>query len=265
MADRANSSKQVSLKRQNFSLKYLKTHKWNKTMKTRNSFLWLFILLMALPVGVVAARGSVLPEPLTIGSADEDGHSDDEGTHDDEEEEPHDDTITDDHSNDDDNHNDDEVADGHSNDDDHHEEAFTWASLIPLVAGIGVATIASGTSWGLFKHELTNSQLAIMALALITGTVHLLLGLAGDRLLLLNGIGYLGLLGLLFLPIGIPKWLRKLLLIGMVIYTLLTIAGYFYLHSPAQYDALAILSKLVEVVLVIVLAIRIAEIQKAEG
>lgn len=202
-------------------------------MKTHIGFVWLLMLLLALPVGAVAASGDALPVPLTVGAADG-GHGD--------EEDAADDVV-----------------------DDHNDTASTWASLIPLVAGIGVATIASGTSWGLFKHELTNTQLGIMALALVTGTLHLMLGLSGDWLLLLNGIGYLGLLGLLLLPIGLPRGLKKLLRIGLMIYTIITIAGYFYLHSPAQFDTLAIVSKLVEVVLVIVLAMRIAEVQNAEG
>ena len=221
-------------------------------MKMRVGLVWLLSAVMLLSAGIITATGSDLSEAVLIGQADNDGHGDEEAGHADE----------------DDHHGEDEAGHGAESDahadDGHHDEPFTWASLIPLFAGIGVATIVSGTSWGLFKKELNGLQLAIIALAFVTGILHLLLGLAGDRLLLLNGIGYLSLLGLLYSPIGVLAGFKNLVRLVLIGYTLITIVGYFWLHSPAQYDALAIASKVVEVTLIIVLVLWIAQVQNAE-
>ena len=251
-------------------------------MKARIGFFWLLIALLVFSSQTIFASGDDLQTAILSGQASEGGH--DEGESDHAEEDDHHNEKEDDHESEEMQHDEEEPAhveaEDHDNDvteheagsehaeegtshadDGHHNQSFTWASLIPLFTGIGVATIASGTSWGLFMKELTETKLAVISLTIITGILHLMLGLAGDRLLLLNGIGYLGLLALLYLPIGITDRLKNVIRVALIGYTLVTIAGYFWLHSPAQYDALAISSKIVEAALIVVLAFRIAQVQ----
>lgn len=212
------------------------------------------LLLGFLLMGVHTAFASPLaPESaITVGLADEGGHGDEADTHADDE---------DDHSEDEDGHAEDEEThgtdDGHSNDDGHHDGPFTWASLIPLFAGIGFAAVVSGTSVSMSSTKLGGLNLGIIALTTVTGALHLLIGLGGYTLLLLNGLGYLGLLGLLYLPIPALTSAKSALRIVLILYTAATFVGYFALHSVAQFDALGILSKVVEAVLIALLVVQV--------
>ena len=178
--------------------------------------------------------------------ADEGGHGDEEDSHSDDE---------DDHGDEEDSHG--GADDGHSNDDGHHDGPFTFASLIPLFAGIGMAVVVSGAASTMSAASLSATDLGIVALTTATGVLHLLLGGGGELLLLLNGIGYLGLLALLYLPIPAVASLKPALRIVLVLYTAVTFIAYFALHSVAQFDALGILSKLIEALLIGLLVMQI--------
>lgn len=70
----------------------------------------------------------------------------------------------------------------------------------------------------------------------------------------MNGLGYLGLLGALFLPIPIIKDVRfvwRWLLIG---YTALTIVMYFY-YNGLGVDELGVATKVAEVILIVLLVL----------
>lgn len=102
-------------------------------------------------------------------------------------------------------------------------------------------------------------SIAIILFALGTAFAHLYLAMQPDEDLrfwfLLNGIGYLGLLGAFFLPAlkayqGIIRWV----LLG---YTLLTIILWFFLGGPSEgtLDPLDVTVKVIEVVLCLLLIV----------
>ena len=99
-------------------------------------------------------------------------------------------------------------------------------------------------------------QFGIILLVLVTASIHLYLatemwaiGMSGT-LFLLNGLGYLGLLGALFLPLPFLDSFRPLVRIVFLLYTLITIAAWAVI---GQRDAFGYIDKTVEVALVILL------------
>jgi hypothetical protein len=102
---------------------------------------------------------------------------------------------------------------------------------------------------------MNTRQILIVLLVLFTAAVHLMLGLRSyDTLFILNGLGYLGLLGALMLPIPIIRDWRvvwRWLLVG---YTVLTIAMYFYFNGLGV-DALGIATKAAELILIVLLVL----------
>ena len=91
-------------------------------------------------------------------------------------------------------------------------------------------------------------MLAIAALIAATAVIHLLVA-GSDTLLILNGLGYIGLLGLLVLPIEALRKHRATLLLVIIAYTSVTIVGYFATHT--SYDTVGIFTKAVEVLLIV--------------
>ena len=214
---------------------------------------YLFALLL-LPVGAALASPQQ-PQPSFIESHfDEDGHGNEEDAHADEDD--HQDEADSDAE-----HGSNEGTDGHASEDDHHDAPFSLASLTPLFAGIGAGVVGA-----VFARRRTRNGLlvGIVALTLVTGVAHLLIGLGGGRLLLLNGLGFIGLLGLLIVPFGLTESLKNVVRLLLIGYTVVTIVGYFYLHTVAQFDALALSLKAVELLLVVLLAMRISGTRNAE-
>jgi hypothetical protein len=96
---------------------------------------------------------------------------------------------------------------------------------------------------------------AILVLGLITGVIHLvILPLLGFEWLLmpLNGLGFLVLTGLVFFEPAFLSRQRKLIIYLFIVYTLITIVGFFVLNSP-PFDPIGIITKVVEVLLIIAL------------
>lgn len=131
--------------------------------------------------------------------------------------------------------------------------AQTWLALIALSA------ILAGVTLWLAVRRLpitpTVSQLAIIGLASVTSAMHIYLGLSGDQILVVNGVGYYALLLALFWPIELTQPLRTPLSWGLVGYTLVTIVGYFVVHWEAfpTFDAIGLVNKAVEAVLLLLL------------
>jgi hypothetical protein len=87
----------------------------------------------------------------------------------------------------------------------------------------------------------------IVLLTLITAVIHIYffflynagnaLTLTGPNALftffLLNAIGYLGLLGLLYLPLGLPAGLHRLIRYVFIGFTILTFVLYFYFSAKS--------------------------------
>jgi hypothetical protein len=84
--------------------------------------------------------------------------------------------------------------------------------------------------------KLTGRQTAIIILALITAILHLAAAFdkqlfpdGADPLFILNGLGYLGLLGAYFLPIAFFQQKHNLVRQGFMGYTILTIAAWIFI------------------------------------
>jgi len=95
----------------------------------------------------------------------------------------------------------------------------------------------------------------ILVLGLITGLIHtVILPLLGFTWLLmpLNGLGFLVLTGLVFFDPAFLSGLRKWVIYLFLVYTLVTIVGFFVLNS-APYDPIGLLTKADEVLLLIAL------------
>ena len=95
-------------------------------------------------------------------------------------------------------------------------------------------------------------RIAVVALALATGYIHLTLG---GLLFTLNGIGYLVAAGALIVPLAIAVRYRWLIRIGLAAYAATTITA--WLIDPIFYQT-AYLAKGIEVVLIALLAIDFA-------
>jgi hypothetical protein len=93
-------------------------------------------------------------------------------------------------------------------------------------------------------------QYGIIGLALVTAVVHLYLGIQfNDTLFLLNGIGYLGLVGMLYLPIAFLASYKRYIRWALIGYAALTVILYFVMQG-FQNDPLGLFTKAVEVVLI---------------
>lgn len=98
-----------------------------------------------------------------------------------------------------------------------------------------------------------SSRNGITVLALITGVIHLAIGIGtSDPLLLLNGVGYLVLLYATFWTPGFLKGQASLIRWAFIGYTLLTIVMYFVMWGADAFrQPMALFVKLVEVLLVV--------------
>lgn len=108
---------------------------------------------------------------------------------------------------------------------------------------------AVGTQSGLVR-------LGIILLTLATAFIHLYLvmelwanGMSGT-MFILNGLGYLGLLGALFLPLPFLERFRSFVRIAFILYTLVTIIAWV---AIGQRSAIGYIDKVVEIALVILL------------
>jgi hypothetical protein len=113
-------------------------------------------------------------------------------------------------------------------------------------------------------------QIAIIVLTLATAFIHLFLGFSflgsGPSLLpilfLLNGIGYLGLLGLLYLPISAAAPYRNIARWALMVFAAVTIVA-FLLVGLQGAGTLAYSTKIIEVVLIVLLFMEGRQVQPA--
>lgn len=97
----------------------------------------------------------------------------------------------------------------------------------------------------------------IILLTLITAAIHLYFYLTGEKnvllfqLFLLNAIGYIGLLILLYLPLGLPESIHRLVRPLFIGYTVLTIVLYIIISAQSGIWSfpLAPIAKVDEVIL----------------
>lgn len=101
-------------------------------------------------------------------------------------------------------------------------------------------------------------QFGIVVLTLTTAIVHgvvlnMMIGKI-DPLFTLNGLGYLGLLAALYLPLPIAKNNRALVRWVLIVYTAITILAWVAIGDKSwPGDALGYFTKLVEVLLIVLL------------
>ena len=146
----------------------------------------------------------------------------------------------------------------HGGDEEVAAGAIATSSNISLLGISGVLSLltlglvhrTTGKAWNIW-------QWGVVGLTVLSAFIHLGLGLRGDFLLLLNGLGYIGLLALLVAPIaflaGYQQWVRGLLLV----YTAVTFIGYFALHTPAAYSNTGLLTKAIELGLMVCVGVQL--------
>ena len=104
--------------------------------------------------------------------------------------------------------------------------------------------------------ELTMMQVGIAALTLATAVIHLILGLGGGGfgiIFILNGLGYLALWTAIYVPIAALADYRQLARWVLVAYTAVTIVLFFVFNASTGYGTFGLITKAIEVVLIILL------------
>jgi hypothetical protein len=106
------------------------------------------------------------------------------------------------------------------------------------------------------KAQIGVLQILIILVTLFTAAVHLYLGqLWSYPIFILNGLGYLGLLGALFLPIPIIREYHSVWRWLLAGFAALTIVLYFVVNGLAGALGIAIATKVAEVVLIVLLVL----------
>ena len=114
----------------------------------------------------------------------------------------------------------------------------------------------------LSKKSFSLLQLALIGLGSMTSFLHLGIGLRGKGLLLLNGLGYIGLIYAFFLPISFLVNWRNWVVWLLLGYTAVTFVGYFATHSVSMFSWMAILTKVIEFSLMGLLLVKIWQSRK---
>ncbi len=106
-------------------------------------------------------------------------------------------------------------------------------------------------------RSLNAQSYRIMGLALLTGLIHLFLGVqVGFPLFILNGLGFIALVVGLYLVPQLAS-LRPTIRWALVAYTAVTIIAYFVVNGQQSLDnGFGLLTKAVELILVLLLLIR---------
>jgi hypothetical protein len=100
-------------------------------------------------------------------------------------------------------------------------------------------------------QSLTPKQYGVIILVLITAVIHLFLGIQySDTLFLLNGIGYIGLVGMLYLPLAFLVGYRGYVRWVLVGYAALTVILYFVMQTNPFASGLGLFTKAVEIALI---------------
>lgn len=126
------------------------------------------------------------------------------------------------------------------------------SSIISL-GSLAMAALIGAVVYREPSIRLNGSRLLTLVLAVITAFIHLALGIMGDTLLLLNGLGYIALALTLFLSAPIFQNNRQRWRFALLAYTVITLVGYFLLHSVAEYSTFNLATKAVELALIFAL------------
>ena len=140
------------------------------------------------------------------------------------------------------------------------------AGIVTASSNLSLLGISSVLSFGLLAIAyLINTKIGslkhigIIVLTGLSAFIHLGLGIRGDFLLLLNGLGYLGLIAGLILPIAIIIAQRGLVYWLLLAFTAVTFVGFFALHPLGIYSRMGLLTKAIEFGLIILTGLQIWE------
>jgi hypothetical protein len=143
--------------------------------------------------------------------------------------------------------------------------AFMLSNTILIIGSLFLAIGAVGLLALFSKASLTKWLGGVVVLGLLSGFVHLGIGIQGDMLLLLNGLGYLALVAALFLPASFLVEKRRQILWVLLGYTIITFIGYFISHPLGGYSNMGLFTKLIELGLMGCLTMRIWEVGQAKS
>ena len=105
------------------------------------------------------------------------------------------------------------------------------------------------------KSNFGALQIGIFILTMTTALIHIYLNFP-DVLFILNGLGYLTLLAVYFLPIGMFQERHNLVRWGFIIFTAATILGWVAIGDKSwPGGALGYITKIIEVLLIILLVV----------
>ena len=131
-------------------------------------------------------------------------------------------------------------------------DAFTNFQIILISIGISVSTYFLITR--VLETQTYLSSPLVFTLVTFTGSVHILLGLS-DNLLLLGGIGVIGILAL-SLFVNFSQWQEKIARLGLGLVVTIMLVAYFVSNHDLHYiteDYLGITTKLAELSIIILL------------
>ncbi|MCS6906758.1 MAG: hypothetical protein RML93_02610 [Anaerolineales bacterium] len=97
--------------------------------------------------------------------------------------------------------------------------------------------------------KLTPYRIAIIILTLATAFIHFSL-LFPDTLFILNGLGYLAFLAAYFAPVPLARQNHRLVKIGFVAYTAITILAWIAIGTNPP-TVLGLITKIIEVLLIV--------------
>ena len=122
------------------------------------------------------------------------------------------------------------------------------------MAGTNPSTAPTTTS------RIGGLQVGIIVLTLATAAIHFWMASKFPEMrtiFMLNGIGYLGLLGVLYLPLGFLAPIHNLARWALIAYTAVTIVAFFYVTLSNGWslwdDPIGLVTKAIEVVLIVLL------------
>lgn len=141
----------------------------------------------------------------------------------------------------------------HGEVDDSFMSTVTLKNVTILGIGIILALIYGGGMWAKLTDKIAYEELILLIAMGFTGFIHIAASRNGEFLLLANGVGFLLFVTLYGNKKIIPINLHIPLSIMIIMYTLVTITGYFMTHD--HYDIIAISTKISEVGIILLLLI----------
>lgn len=124
------------------------------------------------------------------------------------------------------------------------QSSLSNTAIIAISLGLGLVT--SGAGWFMARERLNILYYAINTLLVLTAFIHILYTWTEDLLLFANGFGYLGLAVLYLLPQTTKQPYKRILNSTTIVYTAITIIGYFVAHIGGHFDLVGLFTKVVE-------------------